>query len=252
MNTKSRPSRPLPLEVLEISELAPGNLSLSLTQSLGWSEFPEYAETLAAALDGRILSRAESPVDRVWRILIRGQEYWLAFQDDPYDVCLDARYPEASEQIEEIRESLLELRTQSLTIPQFLEFPVLAFGQDDSIQAFGSAEEMELGAHSAIWDVYWKDLSIVDAAGVPFQVRDAVLSTSRWFSYFVWRLNLRIRVKVTLLPGGEASLDQAKRRMFEWIERNPGRWKSMMPLVEWEKQIEAAEDVAALCELIRR
>ena len=227
-------------------------MSLSLTQSLRWSEFPEYAETLAAALDGRILSRADSPVERVWTILIRGQEYWLAFQDYPYDVCLDAYYPEASEQIEEIREAFLELRKQSLTIPRFLEFPVLAFGQDDSIQAFGSAEEMEMGARSGIWNVYWKDLSIVDAAGIPFQVRDAIPCTSGGFRYFVWRLNLRIRVKVTLAPEGEASLDRAKRKMFQWIERNPGRWKSMMPLAEWKRQIEAADHVAALCELIRR
>ena len=40
--------------------------------------------------------------------------------------------------------------------------------------------------------------------------------------------------------------------MAEWVDRNPGRWKSVMPLVEWKVQIEVAEDVAVLCELIRR
>ena len=88
---------------------------MSLTKSVDWEHFGRYAHALVGALEGKVLHQADSPVERVWTVAIRGQEYWLSYNDFPlFDVSLDSKYPQASEQMPEIREALLEIPKQEL------------------------------------------------------------------------------------------------------------------------------------------
>jgi hypothetical protein len=100
---------PLPLEVLEVEPMASGYRSLRLTRSVPWKRFSAYAESLIRALEGTVLDRADSSVERVWSVTIGGNQYWLTFDDFALGVSLDARDAAADAAVPHIRRRLLEL-----------------------------------------------------------------------------------------------------------------------------------------------
>jgi hypothetical protein len=99
----------VPLEVLEIEPMASGHRSLRLTRAVAWEDFGPYAESVARALGGSVLSRADSPVERVWTVQIGEGKYWLSFDDFGLGVSLDSRDSVADAHIEDIRSRLLKL-----------------------------------------------------------------------------------------------------------------------------------------------
>jgi hypothetical protein len=101
---------PISLEVLELEPMASGHRSIRLTRSVGWSDFGDYATKLVRLLEGDIVSEADTAVERVWTISIGGRRYWLSFDDFGLGVSLDPCDAAASDQIENIRQQLLELR----------------------------------------------------------------------------------------------------------------------------------------------
>jgi hypothetical protein len=98
-----------PLDVLEIEPMASGHRSLRLTRAVAWEDFGPYAEAVVRALDGTVLDRADSPVERVWIVRICAGTYWLSFDDFALGVSLDSRDAAADAQIEDIRRRLLEV-----------------------------------------------------------------------------------------------------------------------------------------------
>jgi hypothetical protein len=103
----------IPLEVLELEPMASGHRSLRLTREVTWEDFDGYAEVLLDVLDGMVLERADSPVERVWRVRITGAEYWLCLDDFGLGVSLDARDAVADARMETIRARLL-IHTRTL------------------------------------------------------------------------------------------------------------------------------------------
>jgi uncharacterized protein DUF3630 len=104
-----RTMQDVPLEVLEIEPMASGHRSLRLTRAVAWEDFGPYAESVVRALDGRILSRADSPVERVWSVQIGEGKYWLSFDDFALGVSLDSCDSVADAHIEDIRGRLMKL-----------------------------------------------------------------------------------------------------------------------------------------------
>jgi hypothetical protein len=98
---------PIPLECLRVESMASGDLSLRLTECIGWEDFPGYAETVVGWLGGVIAARADSAAERVWDVRIQGQRFWLALDDFGLGVSLDSQDAEASIRIECIRRDLL-------------------------------------------------------------------------------------------------------------------------------------------------
>ena len=45
------------IEILEIQNMASGNLCLELTDKVTWEQFPKYAKKLMKVLDGKIVSK---------------------------------------------------------------------------------------------------------------------------------------------------------------------------------------------------
>ena len=103
----------VPLELLLIERMASGHRSLRLTRAVGWDEFDSYAESLLDMLQGSVLSRADSPVERVWSVGIGGAQYWLCLDDFDLGVCLDSCDAAADARIDAIRSILLEKRARS-------------------------------------------------------------------------------------------------------------------------------------------
>ena len=101
--------QPTPLEVLEIETLASGHRSLRLTRAVAWEEFAAYAESVVRTLNGRVLHKADSPVERVWSVKIDDGQYWLSLDDFGLGVSLDSCDAAADDQIEKIRSKLIAI-----------------------------------------------------------------------------------------------------------------------------------------------
>jgi hypothetical protein len=50
-----------------------------------------YAAALLQLLEGTVVSRAYGPDQRVWTVIIGTQLFWLAYDDYPCEVSLDAQ-----------------------------------------------------------------------------------------------------------------------------------------------------------------
>lgn len=96
----------LPLDALAIQTMASGDLSLALTGTVAWEDFPADASAIAARLDAAIVDKADSPVERVWTIRVRGSEFWLAH--DELGVSLDSKDAAASKLIPALLDKLRE------------------------------------------------------------------------------------------------------------------------------------------------
>lgn len=67
-----------------------GNLSLLITEEVSWESFPEQAQRFVNRFKGRVLKRTDTPVERVWVVLIKWRPFWLSFEDFSLGMSLDA------------------------------------------------------------------------------------------------------------------------------------------------------------------
>jgi hypothetical protein len=73
-----------------IERMASGNLTLILREG-EWEAFDTFADDFLRQVGGAVISRADSPVERVWSVRIRGEDFWLAFDDWHHHYELSAR-----------------------------------------------------------------------------------------------------------------------------------------------------------------
>lgn len=124
--------RSLPLEKLDIVRMASGRSALLLSESVRWEQFPEFARHFSAALHAKVTDEADAPDVRVWQLTVEGELFYLAFDDFPGTVSLEARSDGASEMIGEIQKRLHWLREGD-------------FGADDSVRPYARAELEQAG-----------------------------------------------------------------------------------------------------------
>jgi hypothetical protein len=101
----------LPLQRLEIREMASGDSSLLLSERVAWESFPAYAEAVSRLIGGSVVDRADSPVERVWTIDVRGNLFWLAH--DEIGVSLDSKSGGSSSLIPSIQQALMNCRART-------------------------------------------------------------------------------------------------------------------------------------------
>lgn len=70
--------------------MASGNLSLLITEDVSWESFPVQAEEFVKRFKGTVLRRIDTPVERIWIVLIRWRPFFLAFDDFPLGLSLDS------------------------------------------------------------------------------------------------------------------------------------------------------------------
>jgi len=73
-----------------IETMASGNLSLRITNDITWESFPSKAQEFVARFNGKVLRRMDTPVERMWIVLIRLRPFWLTFDDYPLGLTLDS------------------------------------------------------------------------------------------------------------------------------------------------------------------
>jgi hypothetical protein len=99
--TKAGPKveRALLLDALEIEPMASGHCCLNLSEQVGWSDFPEYAETLLSTIGGRQVSVADAPDIRLWEVEVAGERLRLVYDDYPQTVSLESDSDSADSQL---------------------------------------------------------------------------------------------------------------------------------------------------------
>ena len=66
---------------VKLERMASGHLNLVLRERGDWAGFDAFANEFLSKVDGELICRVDSPVDRVWTVRIGGEEFWLAFDD---------------------------------------------------------------------------------------------------------------------------------------------------------------------------
>lgn len=78
------------MSALTIEEMASGHLSLVLSNSVDWSEFPTYAQELLPLVNARVLEKIDSAVVRIWKLVLPEANLLLVFDDFPLAVSLES------------------------------------------------------------------------------------------------------------------------------------------------------------------
>ena len=95
---------------LEMGRMASGDASLRLTTAVNRVLFGLYARAILWVLAGRIASKADSPFERAWEVVVDGHRYWLCFNDWQLGVSLDSRDAAGSDGLDSIRSRLVAWR----------------------------------------------------------------------------------------------------------------------------------------------
>jgi len=112
--------------------------------------------------------------------------------------------------------------------PHDLSFPVLCLARDASIVVAASLEDLCRCNALAFWgNQYYRDLRIFDSTGASYAVAGAEpersFSAGRRFLARVF--NRRLAVRLQIEAQGPPSLEAAKQRTSEWLDRAPEFWR---------------------------
>lgn len=94
------------METPRVSTMASGNLSLPITEEVSWESFPEHAQWFLRRFNGRVLKRIDTPVERMWVVLIKWRPFWLTFEDFPLGLTLDSMSRLCNPVVHQIHEAL--------------------------------------------------------------------------------------------------------------------------------------------------
>lgn len=87
--------------------MASGNPSLTITEDTTWETFPDQASDFVRRFGGTVLKRIDTPVERMWIVLIKWRPFYLTFEDFPLRMTLDSINGTCASVIQEIHASLL-------------------------------------------------------------------------------------------------------------------------------------------------
>jgi hypothetical protein len=90
-----------------IETMASGNLSLTITEDTAWETFPDQATDFVRRFGGIVLKRIDTPVERMWLVLIKWRPFYLTFEDFPLRMTLDSMNRSCVSVIHDIHAKLL-------------------------------------------------------------------------------------------------------------------------------------------------
>jgi hypothetical protein len=91
----------------KIETMASGNPSLTITEYTAWETFPAQAADFVRKFGGIVLKRVDTPVERMWIVLIKWRPFYLTFEDFPLRMTLDSMNRSCASVIHEIHAELL-------------------------------------------------------------------------------------------------------------------------------------------------
>jgi hypothetical protein len=90
----------------EIIEMASGNLSLLITEEVSWESFPGQAREFLDRVGGYVLKKIDTPVERLWIVLIKWRPFYLTFEDYPLGMSLDSMNAMCNSVVRELHQRL--------------------------------------------------------------------------------------------------------------------------------------------------
>jgi hypothetical protein len=90
-----------------IETMASGNPSLTITEDTAWETFPDQAADFVRRFGGIVLKRIDTPVERMWIVLIKWKPFYLTFEDFPLRMTLDPMNRSCASVIHDIHAELL-------------------------------------------------------------------------------------------------------------------------------------------------
>jgi len=100
------------MNVPAIETMASGSLSLTITEDTAWETFPGQAADFVRRFRGIVLRRIDTPVERMWIVLIKWKPFYLTFEDFPLRMTLDSMHRSCASVIHDIHAELVA-ETQS-------------------------------------------------------------------------------------------------------------------------------------------
>lgn len=90
-----------------IETMASGNPSLTITEDTAWETFPDQAADFVRKFGGIVLKRIDTPLERMWIVLIKWRPFYLSFEDFPLRMTLDSMHGSCASVIHDIHAKLL-------------------------------------------------------------------------------------------------------------------------------------------------
>lgn len=90
--------------------MASGERCVLLARDVSWRSFADYARSVVARLDARVIDIAEGPDQCLWTLSIAAQRYWLCREDHGGEVTLEPCDAAAGAAIDEVRQALRKSR----------------------------------------------------------------------------------------------------------------------------------------------
>jgi len=81
-------------------------LCLELTESIGWKQFPQFAEQVVTLLDGTVSSKADGVELCVWRVRIQNCDLRLVYEDFPTMVSMESSSDEGDILLRKLQQTL--------------------------------------------------------------------------------------------------------------------------------------------------
>jgi hypothetical protein len=89
-----------------IRQMASGNLSLLITENISWESFPEQAQEFVDRFEGKVIYKIDTPVERMWLILIKWRPFCLTFDDLPLGLTLESMIRSCNPIVHQIHKEL--------------------------------------------------------------------------------------------------------------------------------------------------
>lgn len=93
-------------EKMTLITIASGHLSLELTETVRWENFPLFAEQLVALLGGLVVNKADGVEICVWKIRVQDCELRLVYEDYPTMVSLESSSDAGDKYLRDVQHSL--------------------------------------------------------------------------------------------------------------------------------------------------
>ncbi|QOY95398.1 hypothetical protein IM543_05920 [Massilia sp. UMI-21] len=94
------------MDLPTIETMASGNLNLTITEDTAWETFSAQASDFVRRFKGTVLKRIDTPVERMWIVLIKRRPFYQTFEDFLLRMTLDSMNSSCALVIHEIHAAL--------------------------------------------------------------------------------------------------------------------------------------------------
>ncbi|PBQ01771.1 hypothetical protein CCL17_13510 [Pseudomonas congelans] len=89
------------MKTVRIEKMHSGHSCLNLSAEIDWDNFPRYADSILGLLGGTVTSKSDAVDVRVWDVKIKGEAFFLAYEDFPSMISLESKNANGDALIEE-------------------------------------------------------------------------------------------------------------------------------------------------------